>query len=87
MDIEQRISQTAQALREVIEAEALGMTADQRVSEVDAARLLGVSAGGLKNMRHEGNGPPAYRAAVKGCRVSYRIADLARWIESRREDW
>lgn len=65
----------------------LFVTGDLRISEMDAAALLGYSSGHLKNLRAEGSGPVAYRVAINGNRVSYALRDLAIWIESRRENW
>lgn len=66
---------------------AMVVSADRRVNEKDAARLLGYSAGYLKNMRQEGRAPKHYTRGVGGGRISYRIKDMAIWIEERREDW
>ncbi|ABE42915.1 hypothetical protein Bpro_0959 [Polaromonas sp. JS666] len=60
---------------------------DERVSEQDAAQLLGITAGGLKNMRHEGRAPEAYGAPIGRGKVSYRLFDLALWIEQKRGAW
>jgi hypothetical protein len=81
------VLQTADALRVCAEKNKIAMTADQRVSEADAAALLCISRDSLKNLRAEGSAPVSYRASVGGCRISYRLYDLAAWIESRREDW
>jgi hypothetical protein len=56
---------------------------DQRVGEVDAAALLGWEVGSLRNARTEGRGPPHYRVGGGGSKVSYRIYDLAVWLESQ----
>lgn len=61
----------------------IALSGDMRVSEVDAAALLGLHPGSLKNLRLEGSGPRAYRVGIKGGRLSYRIADLAEWLEAR----
>jgi hypothetical protein len=63
------------------------LSGDLRVGEVDAANLLGVAAGTLKNLRQEGKGPTAYTRGVNGGRLSYRLIDLASWVEIGREDW
>ena len=86
-DLDRRAMDTAKVLLAVIEKNALVMSADQRVSEVDAARLIGMEAGSLKNLRTEGGAPPNYRVPVNGHRISYRVLDLALWIEGKREDW
>ena len=61
----------------------IALTGDMRVSEVDAAALLGLHPGSLKNLRLEGSGPRAYRVGINGGRLSYRLADLAEWLEAR----
>lgn len=63
------------------------VTGDGRVSEIDAAVLLGITAGSLKNMRHLGTAPPHYRRPAGNSRVSYRLSDLAEWIDEAREDF
>jgi hypothetical protein len=55
------------------------------VNEKDAAQLLGYSAASLKAMRQSGNGPTFYALGMNGGRVSYRISDLASWIEMARD--
>ena len=66
--------------------DGLVMSADGRVNERDAAKLLGYSAGHLKALRQEGNGPTFYTVGVDGGRHSYRLADLASWVEVARDD-
>jgi hypothetical protein len=65
----------------------LAMSADMRVSEKDAAALIGYAAGSLKNLRQMGAAPIYYNRPVNGSRVSYRLMDLAAWLEERREGW
>lgn len=81
------VLKTADALRVCAEKNQIAMSADQRVSEADAATLLCMGRDSLKNLRQEGGAPASYRASIGGCRISYRLYDLAAWIESRREDW
>jgi hypothetical protein len=55
---------------------------DLRVSEAHAAELVGVDAKTMENWRcRNGGGPAWYRL---GARVTYRVDDLAMFIESRR---
>jgi hypothetical protein len=83
-----RVEFTVQLMQAEIDKRRLPITADLRVAEDAAAELLGYSPGHLKNMRAEGRGPTAYRCGVgKGSRVSYRLHDLARWIESERDNF
>lgn len=69
-------------------AQQLGIvvTGDRRVSEASAALLLGYSKGHLKRIRQEGNGPVCFHVGMNGSRLSYRLSDLAAFIESMRED-
>lgn len=76
-----------QKLRAAVIDRGYPLTADERVTENDAAELLGYVAGSLKNLRTLGVSPPFYRKPVGGCRISYRLTDLAEWIESAREDY
>jgi hypothetical protein len=80
-----RAEQTARLLREAAALAGMVITGDARVSEADAARLLGLANGTLRNLRAEGKGPRRYAIGFAGCRVSYRVDDLAEWIESTLE--
>lgn len=64
----------------------LVISADNRVSEKDAALLLCCSRASLKAIRQNGDGPVFYAVGVDGSRLSYRLNDLAAWIEAGRED-
>lgn len=64
----------------------IALSGDGRVSEEGAAMLLGYSQGHLKRMRQEGNGPVCFHIGMNGSRLSYRLGDLAAFIESMRED-
>lgn len=85
MTLEERVATTAEALERSARQQGLALTGDGRLSEHDAAQLLGWAAGSLKNKRLEGSGPPAYQIGFGGGRISYRITDLAAWIEGSRE--
>ena len=61
------------------------VSADERVSEASAARLLEVHPDTLARKRGEGTGPAAYAVPLGRAKVTYRLIDLAVWIESRRE--
>lgn len=78
---------TAERLHAFAKSEAMTISGDLRVSEKDAAKVLGYAAGYLKKMRQEGRAPKHYTRGVGGGRISYRFIDMARWIEERREDW
>ena len=79
-----RIEGTVRLWLATLREQGRAVTGDQRVSEADAAVLLGITPEGLKNRRHEGDAPVAYRLGVGGSRMSYRLSDLAAWLEARR---
>jgi hypothetical protein len=85
MTEDDRAQATAAMLLEA--ARDMCVSGDGRVSEADAERLLGYSARYLRQLRDSGRGPAAYPIGVGGGRWSYRIADLAAWIEAAREDF
>lgn len=86
-DLETRITETAALLLDAARSAGYTVTADGRISEADCAALLGLTAGSLKNARAEGRAPAHYVAPVAGARISYRLRDVAIWLEARREDW
>lgn len=81
----ERIAECLMLLQAACRESRLFVTGDQRVSEADAAALIGLAAGSLRNLRTEGSAPPAYRVAAGGSRISYRLVDLATWLEARRD--
>jgi Helix-turn-helix domain len=80
-----RIEVTAQMLAAAAQDQAMFVSGDQRVSESDAAALLGYSGSTLRQLRGEGKGPTAYSIGMNGSRWSYRLYDLAAWVEGRRD--
>lgn len=60
------------------------VTGDGRIAETVAARLLGYEAATLANWRATDSGPAWFRIGGATHRVTYRIRDLATWIEARR---
>ena len=84
-EFEDRVERTTGSLRRAAIAAGVVMSGDLRVGEQDAATLLGISAGYLKRLRQEDRGPPAYGIGVGGGRVSYRLPDIARFVEQRRD--
>jgi len=58
------------------------VSGDMRVDEAAASELLGYSNGTLKNLRSEGKGPPWFKVH----RCTYRLTDLAQWVEDQRGD-
>jgi hypothetical protein len=82
---DERAQRTERMLGEAARALGAVVSGDGRIAELDAARLLGLSVSRLKQLRAEGAGPAAYRLGLNGCRLSYRLADLAAWLEARRD--
>jgi hypothetical protein len=80
------VESTMRMLLHVVQRDKISVSADMRVSERDAAKMAGYAHGSFKNLRNEGKGPTYYNRAVAGCRVSYRLMDLAAWLEERREN-
>lgn len=82
LDVAVRTAQTADRLLREARAREFWITPDCRIGERDAAELIGWCAGHLRNARSEGRAPRFYRIGGAGHRVSYRIDDLAEFIES-----
>lgn len=80
-----RVERTTAVLRDAAARAGMHVTADDRVSEQDLARLMNWSAGTLANRRRTGEAPPSYRIGGARFRVSYRLEEVAEWIECRRE--
>jgi hypothetical protein len=79
---ESRIAETAALLRH-----AVGngwISGDGRVSTETAAALLDVEPTTLEKWRTDRKGPAYFRSGGRGCRVTYRLRDLAEFIEVRR---
>jgi hypothetical protein len=85
--LEARIEATTLALRAAAIEQQMSISGDDRVGEASAAALLGFENESLAKRRSEGKGPVAYKVPVGGAKVSYRLSDLARWIEQSREDF
>src|SRR5690606_22934980 len=86
MSCEQRIARTEQMLTEAAKRMGADISEDGRVNEHVAAALIGYERGSLKNLRKAGGGPASYRRPFSGTGYSYRISDLAEWIEAAREE-
>jgi hypothetical protein len=71
-----------------LRASDLGMaiSADERISEHDAAALLEVHPDTMRRWRAEGCGPAEYKLSVGRSRYSYRLADLASHVEKKRHE-
>ncbi|WP_323012522.1 hypothetical protein [Castellaniella sp.] len=81
-DLEQRVASTTETYLQWIEQHGRQITPDGRVGEALAADLVGASAKTLRSMRGQGLGPTFHKTAG---RVTYRVADLALWIERGRQ--
>lgn len=59
--------------------------ASGRVSEADAAKLLGMAPRTLAGKRKAGSGPRAHHLPVSGSRWSYSLTELAAWEAAHQE--
>lgn len=84
--LQERTAETAECFRQAAADRGMFVTPDGRVSEGDAAELLGYAEGTMRNMRSAGGGPSFFNRPLGGFAKSYRVADLARWIERAREE-
>lgn len=82
-DLAKRIADCLATLEATARTSATPVTGDGRVSEADAAGLVGLAAGTLRNLRAGACPLPFYKVAG---RVTYRLADLAEFIERQRAD-
>lgn len=82
-----RIAATEETLADHCRLAGIAMTGDRRVTEQHAAQLLGLASGSLAKMRGEGRAPASYKLGFAGARLSYRLRDIAAWIEQNREDF
>jgi hypothetical protein len=73
----------ARLRRAAIDSEML-VSGDDRISEHDAARLLGMHSDTLARKRLDGSGPTAYGRPLGRAKISYRLLDLATWLEGGR---
>lgn len=85
--LERNIESCAGMLLQACMDAQMRMSGDYRVSEIDAAILLGIAPGSLKNLRQNGWAPVHHHRGVNGSRVSYRIQELATWIENGRYEY
>ncbi len=81
------VDNTAGLLRAAAESSGFVISGDGRVSEQDAATLLGYSLGHVRRLREENKGPVSYSRGMNGNRQSYRLEDLAIWIENGRDPY
>lgn len=78
-------TRTAETLHAAARAASYWVSGDGRIGEADLASLLGLTPASLANKRREGSAPPAFNLGGGGHRVTYRIDDVARWIEAHRD--
>lgn len=78
----EQVDTTEQALRAAAIEASMWISGDGRVLEADAATLLGLALRTLQNKRGNGTAPPTYKV---GARITYRLHDLAQWIEAHRD--
>lgn len=74
---------TASALLDAARDAGMLLTGDMRVGECDAAALIGLEPESLAKRRKVGDAPRAYRVPVGAARISYRLRDIAEWVEAR----
>ena len=85
---EDRCQTTTRMLAEACQEHAFTITGDMRISEAAVADLLGITQAAMKQKRIEGRAPRAYGIGTgNGSRVSYRLADIAAWIEASYEEF
>lgn len=81
---EERVDACLRALEAACREDGAFITGDGRVAADTAAGLLHLAVSTLANHRSAGTGPAFYRNA--GHPVTYRLHDLATWIEAGRCD-
>lgn len=79
------VEETAQRLEAAAQASGHWISADGRMGEADVAAMIGLTPATMANKRREGTAPMAYELGGRGHRVTYRIIDVARWIEAHRD--
>ncbi|GKT16227.1 hypothetical protein AVHY2522_10910 [Acidovorax sp. SUPP2522] len=85
-DLNERIARTTACFLRAAADRAMFITADSRVNEADAGELIGYAPGSLRNMRSAGGGPAYFNRPLGGYSKSYRLEDLAAWVERSREE-
>ncbi|WP_152984552.1 helix-turn-helix transcriptional regulator [Stenotrophomonas terrae] len=79
-----RADATAAQLRQQAEQQGMWLSADGRIGEADLAKLIGISPGTLANKRREGTAPDSFSLGGGRHKITYRLSDAARWLESHR---
>lgn len=83
--IDGRVAGTEERLTASARAAGYWISGDGRIGEADLASLLGITPRTLANKRGAGDAPSSFRVAGGGHRVTYRIRDVATWIEEQRQ--
>lgn len=78
-----RIEARALTFLEAAQTAGFWVSADSRIGMQDAATLVGMAHGSLRNAVREGRGPHIYRIGGGGHKATISLLDLAEWIESR----
>jgi len=81
---EERIDAIAALLRAQVVSNRWWLSGDDRIAAESAAEILGVAVATLEKWRGAGNGPAFFRFGGGGHRVSYRLRDLAEYIQRSR---
>lgn len=84
--LQRRTTRTAATLRKAAAELQMFVTADDRISEGHAAVLLGYQPASFRNLRAAGGGPDFFNRPLGGFSTSYRLHDIAMWIERSREE-
>lgn len=84
-DLEGRTEVTAARLHQAAKEAGYWVSGDGRIGESDLAKLLGITPASLANKRRDGSGPKAFTLAGGGHRITYRLDEVAAWIEAHRE--
>lgn len=79
-----RADATTELLLAEIRRAGYWISGDGRIGEGDLAALLGMAVGALANRRREGKAPPSYALGGGGHRVTYRVTEVAQWLEAHR---
>jgi hypothetical protein len=85
-DLDALIDRTHQSIREAFERQSLWVSSDglERVGERDIETAFGWHEGRLADARRSGTGPRPYFGGG-GHRVTYRLRDVASWVEAESE--
>ncbi|TWI12710.1 helix-turn-helix transcriptional regulator [Aerolutibacter ruishenii] len=82
--IDGRADATTELILAEIRRAGYWISGDGRIGEGDLATILGMAAGALANRRREGKAPPSYALGGGGHRVTYRVTEVAQWLEAHR---